>query len=111
MKTDAANLETIAIHAGQSPEPTTGAITTPIFLTSTYVQDGPGEHKGYEYSRTQNPTRSKQTWRRSRVGASASRSRLAARRPRRSCISCRPVITSSRATISTVAPIASSSAS
>ena len=49
--------DTLAIHAGQEPEPTTGAIMTPVFLTSTYVQDGPGEHKGYEYSRTQNPTR------------------------------------------------------
>ena len=46
-----------AIHAGQEPEPTTGAVMTPIFLTSTYVQDGPGEHKGFEYSRTHNPTR------------------------------------------------------
>jgi cystathionine gamma-lyase len=49
--------ETLAIHAGQSPDPTTGAIMTPIFQTSTYVQAGPGVHKGYEYSRTQNPTR------------------------------------------------------
>ena len=49
--------DTLAIHAGQSPDPTTGAIMTPVYLTSTYVQDGPGEHKGYEYSRTQNPTR------------------------------------------------------
>ena len=49
--------ETLAIHAGQSPDPTTGAIMTPVYLTSTYVQAGPGEHKGFEYSRTQNPTR------------------------------------------------------
>lgn len=49
--------DTLAIHAGQSPDPTTGAIMTPVYLTSTYVQDGPGEHKGFEYSRTQNPTR------------------------------------------------------
>src|SRR5512138_2066917 len=49
--------DTLAIHAGQSPDPTTGAIMTPVYLTSTYVQDGPGVHKGYEYSRTQNPTR------------------------------------------------------
>jgi cystathionine gamma-lyase len=48
---------TRAIHAGQVPDPSTGAIMTPIFQTSTYVQDGPGAHKGYEYSRTQNPTR------------------------------------------------------
>jgi cystathionine gamma-lyase len=50
-------LATLAVHAGQSPEPITGAVMTPIFLTSTYAQKGPGEHTGYEYSRTQNPTR------------------------------------------------------
>lgn len=48
---------TKAIHAGIEPDPTTGAIMTPIFQTSTYVQEGIGKHKGYEYSRTQNPTR------------------------------------------------------
>ena len=48
---------TRAIHAGQVPDPTTGAIMPPIYATSTYVQASPGEHKGYEYSRTQNPTR------------------------------------------------------
>lgn len=48
---------TLAIHAGQSPDPTTGAIMTPVYMTSTYVQDGPGKHKGFEYSRTHNPTR------------------------------------------------------
>ncbi|WP_119169202.1 trans-sulfuration enzyme family protein [Algihabitans albus] len=48
---------TRAIHAGQEPDPTTGAIMTPIYATSTYVQDSPGVHKGYEYSRSQNPTR------------------------------------------------------
>jgi cystathionine gamma-lyase len=53
----AARIETLAIHAGQPPEPQTGAVMTPVFLTSTYAQDGPGEHKGFEYSRTQNPTR------------------------------------------------------
>ncbi|HEY6005726.1 MAG TPA: cystathionine gamma-synthase [Anaeromyxobacter sp.] len=51
------HFDTLAIHAGQSPDPTTGAIMTPVYLTSTYVQDGPGVHKGFEYSRTQNPTR------------------------------------------------------
>jgi len=51
------SFETLAIHAGQSPDPTTGAIMTPVYLTSTYVQESPGVHKGYEYSRTQNPTR------------------------------------------------------
>jgi len=50
-------LGTLAIHAGQHPDPTTGAIMTPIYATSTYVQESPGKHKGYEYSRTQNPTR------------------------------------------------------
>ena len=49
--------DTDAIHAGQHPDPSTGAIMTPVYFTSTYVQDGPGEHKGYEYSRTKNPTR------------------------------------------------------
>jgi cystathionine gamma-lyase len=48
---------TRAIHGGQSPEPTTGAIMTPIYATSTYVQESPGVHKGFEYSRSQNPTR------------------------------------------------------
>ena len=57
MKDDKLHFDTLAIHAGQSPDPTTGAIMTPVYLTSTYVQDGPGVHKGYEYSRTQNPTR------------------------------------------------------
>jgi cystathionine gamma-lyase len=48
---------TRTIHAGQSPDPATGAIMPPIYATSTYVQSSPGEHQGYEYSRTQNPTR------------------------------------------------------
>jgi cystathionine beta-lyase/cystathionine gamma-synthase len=48
---------TKAIHAGQGPEPRTGAVITPVFQTSTYVQDGIGQHRGYEYARTQNPTR------------------------------------------------------
>lgn len=48
---------TKAIHAGVEPDPATGAIMTPIYQTSTYVQSAPGEHKGYEYSRTHNPTR------------------------------------------------------
>lgn len=49
--------ETRAIHAGQVPDPTTGAIMTPVYLSSTYVQSSPGKHLGYEYSRTSNPTR------------------------------------------------------
>ncbi|HUI64048.1 MAG TPA: PLP-dependent transferase, partial [Bacteroidota bacterium] len=48
---------TRAIHAGQVPDPSTGAIMTPVFLTSTYVQEALGENKGYEYSRVSNPTR------------------------------------------------------
>jgi cystathionine gamma-synthase len=51
------DFETRAIHEGQEPDPTTGALTTPIYLTSTYVQDAVGEHKGYDYSRVANPTR------------------------------------------------------
>ncbi len=50
-------LDTKLIHAGIEPDPTTGAIMTPIYQTSTYVQAAPGDHKGYEYARTQNPTR------------------------------------------------------
>lgn len=49
---------TKVIHAGQTPDPTTGAVMTPIYQTSTYIQSKPGDHKGYEYSRTANPTRS-----------------------------------------------------
>jgi cystathionine beta-lyase/cystathionine gamma-synthase len=52
-----ARFPTICIHAGQTPDPGTGAIITPIFQTSTYVQDELGKHKGFEYARTQNPTR------------------------------------------------------
>src|ERR1700719_2311210 len=50
-------LATRVIHAGQQPDPSTGAIMTPIYATSTYVQESPGVHKGFEYSRSQNPTR------------------------------------------------------
>ena len=53
-----ARFSTVCIHAGQTPDPATGAIITPIYQTSTYVQEGLGKHKGYEYARTQNPTRS-----------------------------------------------------
>ncbi|HEV2881763.1 MAG TPA: cystathionine gamma-synthase [Pyrinomonadaceae bacterium] len=49
--------QTTAIHAGQEPDPTTGAVSVPIYQTSTYAQDGLGKHKGFEYARTQNPTR------------------------------------------------------
>jgi cystathionine gamma-lyase len=49
---------TKAIHAGQTPDPSTGAVMTPVYMTSTYVQESPGKHKGYDYSRSDNPTRS-----------------------------------------------------
>src|ERR671925_898615 len=48
---------TRAIHAGQEPDPTTGAVITPIYATSTYVQESPGKHKGFDYARSINPTR------------------------------------------------------
>ena len=50
-------LETLAIHAGQDPDPATGAVIVPIYATSTYVQQEVGQHQGYEYSRSGNPTR------------------------------------------------------
>jgi cystathionine gamma-lyase len=52
------HLATRVIHAGQSPDPSTGAVMTPIYATSTYVQESPGRHKGYDYARSINPTRS-----------------------------------------------------
>ena len=54
---DNSRFSTRAIHAGQNPDPSTGAIMTPVYFTSTYVQESPGDHRGYEYSRTGNPTR------------------------------------------------------
>ena len=51
------DFETRAIHEGQQPDPATGAITVPIYQTSTFVQEGVGEHKGYDYARVANPTR------------------------------------------------------
>jgi len=54
-----AGFATLAIHVGQEPDPLTGAVTVPIYATSTYVQQGIGEHKGYEYSRVSNPTRTR----------------------------------------------------
>ncbi len=54
---DKTHFDTRAIHAGQTPDPSTGAVMTPIYATSTYAQEAPGEHLGYEYSRSQNPTR------------------------------------------------------
>ena len=52
-----AHIETLAIHGGQHPEPVTGAVMPPISQASTYAQKAPGEHTGFEYSRTHNPTR------------------------------------------------------
>ncbi|PSP72140.1 cystathionine gamma-synthase, partial [Halobacteriales archaeon QH_9_66_26] len=52
-----AHIETRAIHAGQQPDPATGAVMPPIHTSSTFAQDGPGEDRGYEYARTGNPTR------------------------------------------------------
>ncbi|MEY2963441.1 MAG: hypothetical protein RL754_702 [Bacteroidota bacterium] len=57
MSTESKHIETLAIHGGQHPDPTTGAVMPPIYQTSTYAQEYPGKHKGFEYSRTQNPTR------------------------------------------------------
>ena len=59
MKNSGPGFSTKAIHAGQQPEPATGAVTFPIFATSTYVQEELGKHKGYEYSRLSNPTRTR----------------------------------------------------
>src|SRR5216117_3145441 len=55
--TSRARFSTVCLHAGQDPDPATGAIVTPIYQTSTYVQQELGRHKGFEYGRTQNPTR------------------------------------------------------
>ncbi len=57
MADDDLQLDTLAIHAGQEPDPTTGAVMPPIVLSSTFAQNGPGNHKGFEYARTGNPTR------------------------------------------------------
>src|SRR3712207_3171184 len=57
MKFEDSGFSTRAIHAGQDPDPATGATIVPIYQTSTYTQEAPGRHKGYEYSRTANPTR------------------------------------------------------
>jgi cystathionine beta-lyase len=58
MKKKSSDIATRVIHAGQAPDPSTGAVMTPIYATSTYAQASPGKNKGYEYSRTKNPTRS-----------------------------------------------------
>ena len=87
------DFETLAIHAGQEPDPATGAIITPIYQTSTYVQEAVGEHKGYEYSRAANPTRDGAARPASPRWRGRARARLllgAAARRRRSCTCCRP---------------------
>src|SRR5579885_2961238 len=69
---------TRAIHAGQQPDPSTGAVITPIYATSTYVQESPGKHKGYDYARSINPTRlayenASPIWRAERAGSRSRR--------------------------------------
>src|SRR3954469_23852852 len=56
-RSNALGFATRCVHAGQAPDPTTGAVMVPIYATSTFVQESPGVHKGYEYARSQNPTR------------------------------------------------------
>src|SRR5436189_6309458 len=56
-QTNQLDFSTRCIHAGQEPDPTTGAVMMPIYTTSTYLQQSPGVHKGYDYARTKNPTR------------------------------------------------------
>jgi cystathionine gamma-lyase len=83
MKAKAHHLGTRAIHAGQHPDPSTGAIMVPIYATSTYVQKSPGVHQGYEYSRTQNPTRIAYERCVADLEAPGTRSHRAWQRPRR----------------------------
>ena len=95
---------TRAIHAGQVPEPLSGAVMTPIYQTSTYVQEGLGKHKGYEYARTQNPTREALERNVASLEGGDPRVRLRLRAWRRStpCSSCsRPGTTSSAGRTST----------
>jgi len=92
------DFETRAIHVGQEPDPATGAIITPIYQTSTYVQDAVGEHKGYDYSRVANPTRP-----RSSRPSTASPTPPGSARRRRSSISSTPATASSSSPTSTAA--------
>ena len=57
LKSPGPRMATRAIHAGQAPDPATGALMTPVYLTSTYIQSEPGHHKGFDYSRSVHPTR------------------------------------------------------
>ena len=92
---------TDCIHAGNEPDPTTGAVAVPIYQTSTYVQEALGKHKGYEYARTQNPTRHALEENMAVLEGGAGRARLrvrAWRRSRRSRPSSRRASTSSAPT-------------
>ena len=110
MKFAGSGFSTRAIHAGQDPDPATGATIVPIYQTSTYTQEAPGQHKGYEYSRTGNPTRKAlEECVAALEGAGyglAFASGLAATTAVMSLLS--PGTTSSPETTSTAAPIASS---
>jgi hypothetical protein len=104
-------LETLAIHAGQHPDPASGAVMTPIVLSSTFAQQGPGHHKGYEYSRSGNPTRNTLEACAAALEGGEARPRLQLglrghHRP--SCTPSAPAITSCAATTCTAAPSASS---
>ena len=97
---------TRVIHGGQHPDPLTGAVMPPIYATSTYVQSSPGVHKGYEYSRTRNPTRDALQAALANLegGAAGLRLRLRHGRHRDACSSCSmPARTSSPCTICTAA--------
>jgi cystathionine beta-lyase/cystathionine gamma-synthase len=101
-------IDTLAVHAGQPPDPVSGAVMTPIVLASTFAQSAPGEHQGYEYSRSGNPTRNAlegcvAALEGGRHGFAFSSGSV--RRPRCSA-RCRPVTTSSPGTTSTGAPSA-----
>jgi cystathionine beta-lyase/cystathionine gamma-synthase len=96
---------TRAIHAGQDPEPTTGAVVTPISLSTTFAQDGVGNHKGFEYSRSGNPTRSALEAQVASLEDAATASRSPAGSPPRttSCGCCDPASGSCSATTPTAA--------
>ena len=99
-----ARFSTICIHAGQEPDPATGAIITPIYPDSTYVQEELGQHKGFEYARTQNPTRAALEANLAAIEGGTGRVRVRLghggdRRDRHAC--CRSATTSSSPTTST----------
>ena len=105
--------ETKVIHAGQAPDPRTGAVMTPIYATSTYAQSSPGEHKGFDYARTHNPTRDalERCVAELEGGDARLRLRLGHGGDRHACSSCStPARTSWRWTTCTAAATGSSSA-